>query len=115
MNPYATGISDTDDTLAGSSALYFPGDGDRPSILAQYGLNIRECIVLSFISDQGPMDVRQLSRVANLEPDMLLDSVDRLADAGFIARRTDARHSVDSFVILTSRGQQIASSINEQL
>ena len=115
MDPYASGIGDTDDTLAGSSALYFPGDGDRPSILAQYGLTIRECIVLSFISDQGPMDVNQLSRVSNIDADTLLDSIDLLADAGFIARRADTRHSADSFVILTSRGQQVVNSINESL
>ena len=68
---------------------------------------------MSCLSDQGPMDVRQLSRLVNIDKDRMVTSVERLADVGLVLRRAGTRHSHDSYVILSGEGTEPAKQIAE--
>ena len=116
MNPYSTLDAGAEDTISGTAAtLAFSTDLMQASLLESYGLRVREFIVLSFLSDQGPMDVGQLGRLVNIEKEHLSQSIDRLADAGLVMRPSGARHSDDSYVILSGEGSEVANLISEQL
>ena len=114
VNPYSTLGADTEDTIAGRSAsLEFSTELMQASLLQNYGLKIREFIVLSFLADQGPMNIGQLSRLVNIDNDHMFSSVERLADAGLVLRPAGTRHSHDSYVILSGEGNEVAKLIGE--
>ena len=114
MNPYSTLGAEVEDTLAGrSDSIQFSADFLQASVLENYGLKVREFIVLSFLSDQGPMDVGQLSRLVKIDKDRMVASVERLADAGLVLRRAGTRHSHDSFVILSGEGTELAKLLGD--
>ena len=116
MNPYSTLGGEPEDTLAGRSAsLEFSADLMQASLLENYGLKVREFIVLSFLADQGPMDVGQLARLVNIDKDHMVASVERLAAAGLVLQRTGTRHAHDSFVILSAEGTEVANLLSEQI
>ena len=116
MNPYSTLGGETEDTLTGRSAsLEYSTDLMQASLLENYGLKVREFIVLSFLLDQGPMDVGQLARLVNIDKDHMVASVERLAEVGLVLRRAGTSHSHDSFVILSGEGTEVANLISEQL
>lgn len=59
-----------DDSIAGRSAAHFvTKDDSLASLLTNHGIRIRDFILLSFLSDQGPMSTWRLSRVVGLEPE----------------------------------------------
>ncbi len=66
-----------DDKTAGNSisgrsaALYFEQDPSLASVLVSHGIRVRDFIMLSFLSDQGPMSVTQLSHAVGIEPEIL--------------------------------------------
>jgi len=101
-----------------SAALYFANDPSVAQLLRRHGITIRDFILMSFLSDQGPLTVEQLARIVNIEPDSLLTSIRRLAAAELLVREPPAagmRSGTEAVVRLTSRGQDIASRINAQL
>ena len=115
MNPYSTLGTVHEDTINGTAgSLVFSADLVQASLLDNYGLKVREFIVLSFLSDEGPMDVGQLARVVNIDTQHMVRSVERLAEAGLVMRPSSAGYSEDSFVILSGEGSEVASLINEQ-
>ena len=114
VNPYSTLGGESEDTLAGKTAsLEFSADLMQASLLQNYGLKVREFIVLSFLVDQGPMDIGRLSRLVNIDTDNMILSVERLADAGLVLRPSGTRHSHDSYVILSGEGNEVAKLIGE--
>ena len=107
--------TDTADTISlCSNGLYFSHDHSRTSLLQDHGIQIREFIVLSFISDQGPMRVTQLARLVSMDPIAVSRSVERLSAAGLVRRNLDGIYAdIDAIVILTDRGQDLADRIDE--
>ena len=99
-----------------SAALYFEHDPSLASLLLSHGFRVRDFIVLSFLSDQGPMSVTQLSRAVGIEPKMLMSGMKRLSDTELIA--WDPKligDEMESAVVLTTRGQNVAKQVNDQL
>lgn len=110
-------IAEPEDSISGRSAeLYFARDESLASLPLQHGIKVREFILLSFLSDQGPMTIDQLSRIVSIKPKDLMESVKLLSAADLLIREPkSARFENESTVTLTSRGQTLAGRINNQL
>ena len=58
------------DSISGMSAeLFISKDDSLASLLLNHGIKVRDFILLSFLSDQGPMSVIRLARVVGLNPE----------------------------------------------
>lgn len=100
----------------GSAVLYFSRDPSIAQLLVSYGVTMRDFILVSFLSDQGPLSVNQLARIVCIDPCDLQKSVTRLAIAGLVTRDPESPNAAPSSNIrLTSHGQDIASRIEKQL
>jgi DNA-binding MarR family transcriptional regulator len=108
---------DAEESISGrSAALYFSKDSSIAQLLLSHGIKVRDFILVSFLSDQGPMTIHQLARTVSIEPDDLMKSLKRLGAAGLIIREPNSTDpDTESTARLTSRGQEIARKINEQL
>ncbi len=106
-----------DDSISGRSAeLFATKDDSLASLLLNHGIKVRDFILLSFLSDQGPMSVIRLTRVVGIDPDQTLEGLRRLSAANLVLREpatTDEK--LDSVARLTSRGEEIAGRISSQL
>ena len=108
---------DTEDSISGrSAALYFSQDSSIAQLLLNHGIRVRDFILVSFLSDQGPMSISQLARIVSIDPEDLMTSLKRLGAAGLIVRDPISNDpDKESTARLTSRGQEIAAKINDQL
>ena len=108
---------DAEDSISGrSAALFFSKDSSIAQLLLSHGIRVRDFILVSFLSDQGPMTIHQLARIVSIEPDDLMKSLKRLGAAGLIIREPISNDpDKESTARLTSRGQEIAAKINDQL
>ncbi len=62
------------------------------------------------------MTVQQLARIVSIDPGDLMISLKRLGAAGLIVREPNSNDpDTESTARLTSRGQEIAAKINDQL
>ena len=106
-----------DDSISGmSAALFVTKDDSLASLLLNHGIKVRDFILLSFLSDQGPMDIARLSRVVGIEPEMTLRGLRRLSAANLVLRDpASTGEELDSTARLTSRGEDIAGRISDQL
>ena len=117
MNDDKHNKTNREESISGrSAAFYFSHDPSIAQLLLRFGIKVREFILVSFLSDQGPLSIDQLARIIDIEPRELLTSVKRLAAAGLVVRvPTSPDSSSSSTVRLTSRGQDVASRIDKQL
>jgi len=108
---------DAKDSISGrSAALFFSKDSSIAQLLLSHGIKVRDFILVSFLSDQGPMTIHQLAKIVSIEPDDLMKSLKRLGAAGLIIREPISNDpDKESTARLTSRGQEIAAKINDQL
>jgi DNA-binding MarR family transcriptional regulator len=108
---------DTADSISGrSAALYFSQDSSIAQLLLNHGIRVRDFIIVSFLSDQGPMSISQLARIVSIDPEDLMTSLKRLGAAGLIVRDPISNDpDEESTARLTSRGQEIAAKIDDQL
>ena len=108
---------DNDDSISGrSAALFIANDDSLASLLLDHGIKIRDFILLSFLSDQGPMTILRLARVVGIETGMALRSLQRLSAADLVQH--EPASTVDEFASiarLTGRGEDIAGRISDQL
>lgn len=105
------------DSIAGQSAAHFVGlDESLAALLHNHGIEVRDFILLSFLSDQGPMSILRLSRTVGIEPRLALRSLRRLSSVNLVLRDPPPDgQRYESVVRLTSRGQKIALKIVDQL
>lgn len=108
---------DNEGSISGASAALFLADDDSlAALLLNHGIKVRDFILLSFLSDQGPMSVLRLARVVGIEPRMTLRSLRRLSAANLVLREpVSTENEFESVARLTSRGEDIAGRITEQL
>lgn len=106
-----------DTSIAGQSAAHLIAmDDSLASLLLNHGIRIRDFILLSFLSDQGPMTILRLSRVVGIEPDKTLKSIKRLSTVNLVVREATPNTDVhESIAGLTTRGEDIARRISAQL
>ena len=97
-----------------SAALFFENDPSLAALLSSHGIRVRDFIMLSFLSDQGPMSVEQLSRAVGIEIEVLTTGMNRLSTAGLISQASNG-NDADSLVQLTTRGKDVARRIDNQL
>lgn len=106
-----------DASIAGQSAEhYIAMDDSLASLLLNHGIKVRDFILLSFLSDQGPMSILRLSRVVGIAPDETLSSLKRLSGVNLVIREPAPKAELyESIARLTTRGEEIAAKINSQL
>lgn len=111
-----------DDKSAGNSVsgrsavLYFKRDPSLAGLLSSHGIRVRDFIMLSFLSDQGPMSISQLSRAVGIEPKKLSIGMKRLSEAGLITQDFNSGgNGAELMVKLTTRGHDAAKRIDDQL
>ena len=86
------------------------------SLVLNHGIKVRDFIMLSFLSDQGPMSVVRLARVVGIEPEKTLRGLRRLSAANLVLREpASTEDELESIARLTSRGEEIAVKISAQL
>lgn len=106
--------ADTDESdisLSGQAIALAIADNDSlASALAGSGMSMRDFIVLSLVSDQGPISTSRLARLVGLEIDETADSVGKLIDVGLLygdlSVLEDERH-----VVATDAGEAVAAKI----
>ena len=108
---------DAEETISGqSAAMYFAQDSSIAQLLLSHGIKVRDFILVSFLSDQGPMSVLQLARIVSIDPEDVMTSLKRLGAAGLVIREPiSGDPGTESTARLTSRGQEIARRISDQL
>lgn len=106
-----------DASIAGQSAAHFIAmDDSLTALLTNHGIRVRDFILLSFLSDQGPMSILRLSRAVGIEPDKTLESLRRLSTVNLVFREPAPKAEMyESVARLTSRGEDIAGKISAQL
>ena len=106
-----------EDSISGLSAAHFISKDDSlASLLLNHGIKVRDFILLSFLSEHGPMTVSKLARVVGVEPEKTLSGLRRLAAANLVQREpASTRDALESVARLTARGEYIARRISEQL
>lgn len=104
-------------SIAGQSASYFIAKDDSlASLLLNHGIQIRDFILLSFLSDQGPMSVVRLSRVVGIDPGTTLRSLQRLSAVNLVLRDpATSAEKYESTARLTMRGEEIAGRISSEI
>ena len=105
------------DSISGMSAAHFISKDDSlGSLLLNHGIEVRDFILLSFLSDQGSMSVARLCHVAGIEPKDTLKGLRKLSAANLVLREPTAKNDeLESIVKLTGRGEEIAGRITEQI
>ena len=106
-----------DDSISGmSAALFVTKDDSLASLLLNHDIKVRDFILLSFLSDQGPMSILRLSRVVGIEPEKTLNGLRRLSAVNLVLREpASTGEELESVARLTSRGEGIAGRISDQL
>ncbi len=113
----STDLPKTDASIAGQSAEhYIAMDDSLAALLLNHGIKVRDFILLSFLSDQGPLSVARLSRAVGIDPKMTLRSLRRLCSANLVLRDPATKDGkYDAIARLTMRGEEIAQKIISQL
>lgn len=117
VNDDAVEEGGSEESISGrAAALYFSSDPSLAQLLTSHGIKVRDFILLSFLSDQGPLALAQLARLLSIDPSSVLKSVKRLAAAGLVIRDPISPYAEpESLVKLTGRGQDTANRIDGQL
>jgi len=112
-----TGSQKKGASIAGQSAEHFIAmDDSLAALLLNHGIRVRDFVLLSFLSDQGPMSILRLSRLVGIEPEKTLNSLKRLSTANLVLRGPAPRaEKYESVAKLTTRGEDIADRISSQL
>lgn len=112
-----SGLEKKENSIAGQSVAEFVAtDESLASLLVNHGIKVRDFILLSFLSDQGPMSILRLSRTVGIEPATALRSLKRLSSANLLHREPAPKNEeYESIARLTMRGEEIARKIVSQL
>ncbi len=106
---------DLDISLSGQAiALAVPENDSLAMVLQESGMELREFIVLSFVSDQGPLNIDRLARLIGIDLDTTSHCIRRLVNAGLLAIDVLA-DATESDVVATDLGNRIARKILSQL
>ena len=110
-----TKSDDTDISLSGQAIALAVAENDSlAGVLQASGMEMRDFIVLSFVSDQRPIDTERLARLIGLDRNTTLRCIERLIDAGLVVSDAVA----DGFggdVDTTDLGNRLAKKMLSQL
>lgn len=104
-------------SISGMSAeLFLSNDDSLSALVVSHGIKVRDFILLSFLSDQGPMSVSRLARVVGIDPQSTLRGLKRLSAANLVLRSPAEKSAeLESIARLTSRGEETAARISNQI
>lgn len=104
-------------SISGMSAeLFLSNDDSLAALVVSHGIKVRDFILLSFLSDQGPMSVSRLARVVSIDPQSTLRGLKRLSAANLVLRSPAEKSAeLESIARLTSRGEETAARISNQI
>jgi len=95
-----------------SAALFVTQDDSLASLLLNRGVNVRDFIFLSILSDQGSASNKELARVLGIELEKVLQSLKRLFAAGLVLNDPESViPQREPLASLTSRGRVIVRRI----
>ena len=83
-------------------------------LIAEYGLKVRDFVLLSFVCDQGPMEIDQLVRALGLSKSSTLGFTDRLSKRGLIQQRPSTDGSDVLLISATDMGVVLLSKIDSE-
>lgn len=111
------GLEKKENSIAGQSVAEFVAkDESLAALLVSHEIKVRDFILLSFLSDQGPMSILRLSRTVGIDPGTALRSLKRLSSASLLHRDpAPTNDEYESIARLTMRGEEIAQKIVSQL
>jgi DNA-binding MarR family transcriptional regulator len=107
---------DPGDSISGrSAALFVSQDPSIAQLVTEHGIRVRDFILVSFLSDQGPLSIEQLARILCIEPHDILKSARRLATAGLVVHDSvPVKSDRATRVRLTGRGEDVAASVERE-
>ena len=98
-----------------SAATIVTGDDSLASLFLRHGVTVRDFVLMSFLSEKGPMNSVELARVVGIEPTTVTRSLGRLSAAGLVLRDpADFATNPLEIARLTSRGHGIVGRANSQ-
>ena len=109
-------VGSEDSISGGSAAMYFAHDPSLADLLNAHGIGVRDFMLVSFLSDQGPLTIRRLAGILSIDSAEVVASARRLASAGLVFNDQlgDEKGSA-SIIRLTPQGLEIAGRIDSQL
>lgn len=81
--------------------------------ISQRGMSPHEFGVLRGLQTLGPVDQTEMSRALAIDPRNLVVVVDRLADAGLVAREVHPTDRRRRLLVLTEAGQELADAARD--
>ncbi len=98
-----------------ATALAIANNDALASVLLDSGMQMRDFIVLSFVSDQGPITAKCLARLVGIDLQSTLLCIRGLVDAGFLKKRKSLSIPAEADVIATELGDRVADRIIGQI
>jgi DNA-binding MarR family transcriptional regulator len=106
-------LSDSHASIAEETVEQYLEAGDsRAGLIAKHGLVVRDFVLLSFVSDQGPMQFDELVNVLGLGQTSTLDCIDRLDQSGLIRQQKCPNGSDVVLISATDRGTDFINRID---
>jgi DNA-binding MarR family transcriptional regulator len=75
------------------------------------GLTVAQSATLDALRSEGPLRLAALGRRLGITPSTLTRNLDRLVEAGYVAREPDAEDARASRVLLTAAGRKAAAKV----
>ncbi len=98
-----------------SAALFVTQDDSLASLLLNHGIKVRDFVLLSFLADQGSMDIAQLANIVGIDTDRAIKSLQRLSAVGLAIRDPIYDDTTSKQMAkITTYGQDIARRVNDQ-
>jgi DNA-binding MarR family transcriptional regulator len=91
---------------------YIEAGDSRAGLIAKHGLKVRDFVLLSFASDQGPMQFDQLVNVLGPSQTSTLDCIDRLDQSGLIRQQKCPNGSDVVLISATDRGMDFINRVD---
>ena len=92
-------------------AQYLKVGDSLAGLIAEHDLHVRDFVLLSFVCDQGPMDIVQLVDVLGLGRSSTLGCIERLEKTGLIRQQTGSNDSESLLISATALGMAALNKI----
>ena len=80
--------------------------------IAKHGLRVRDFVLLSFVCDQGSMDIAQLVIALGLGQSSTLSCIDRLGKTGLIRQQTGPDDNDSLLISATTLGRSVVQKLD---
>ena len=91
---------------------YFAVGDSLAGLIANHGLRVRDFVLLSFVCDQGPMEIPRLVVDLGLGQSATLSCLDRLEKTGLVRQKTSPHEGDALPIVATSLGIEVINRID---